>query len=87
LNVAVHYNRPVMVGPAPVLRETVQKADIGVACRSASPQDLAKGIDCMVERTSNGYSQSLEAYRQHHSWEENARRTLEVYRTVIGVEK
>lgn len=83
LNVAVRYDRPVLVGTAPVLREAVQNNNIGLASPSISPQDLASAIDTMVERTSDSYNYAFQAYRQRHSWAENARRTLEVYRETI----
>jgi glycosyltransferase involved in cell wall biosynthesis len=87
LNVAVHYDRPVFVGPAPVLREAVQKWDIGVACSSAAIPDMAGDIDTMAERVADGHSHEFEAYRKRHSWQENARRTVEVYRDVMTTER
>jgi len=84
LNVAAHYERPVLVGGAPVLQETVQASDIGVTCATSSPQELAKGIDAITQKVSNGYHHAFEEYQQNHSWEENARRTLAVYRKIVG---
>lgn len=83
LNIAVHYDRPVLAGPAPVLNETVRNWDIGIACTGASMRDMADCIDTMVAQFADGHSHEFEAYRKSHSWQENARRTVEVYRDVI----
>ena len=79
LNVAAHYERPVLVGTAPVLQETVQACDIGTACSEKEAEDLAEGIDTMHERLKNGHNYAFEEYRQRFGWDENVRRTIEVY--------
>jgi len=79
LNVAAHYERPVLVGAAPVLRETVQTCDIGVTCSGNDPEDLAEGIEAMHERLESGYDHAFGEYRRCFNWNENVRRTVEVY--------
>ena len=80
LNVAAHYERPVLVSSAPVLRETVQACDIGVACAGDAPADLAEGIETMHRRLESGHAHAFETYRERFSWKENTERTLTVYR-------
>jgi len=84
LNVAAHYERPVLVSSAPVLRETVQICDIGVACAGDAPADLADGIEEMHRRLDAGHEHAFGAYRQQFSWGENTERTLTVYRELLS---
>lgn len=79
LNVAAHYERPVLVSSAPVLRETIQACDIGVACPGDEPADLANGIETMHRRLRKASAHSFGEYRRQYSWEENVRRTISVY--------
>ena len=79
LNVAAHYERPVLVSAAPVLRETVQACDIGVACSGNDPEGLAAGIEAMHKRLERGHNHAFGEYRRCFSWDENVRRTVEVY--------
>lgn len=84
LNVAAHYERPVLVSSAPVLRETVQACDIGVACSGDRPEDLAAGIERMHERLDDGHSHAFDEYQERFSWRENVSRTLAVYRQLLS---
>jgi glycosyltransferase involved in cell wall biosynthesis len=127
LNVAAHYECPVLVSSAPVLRETVQKSNIGVVCRGDGPAALAEGIDRLHQRIETGQpytlaghhphddgweeeafaesqhqerwgeeafaedrpenrleKQAFAEYRDQYSWEENASRTLTVYRQLVS---
>jgi len=84
LNVAAHYERPVLVSSAPVLRETVQACDIGVACTGDGPEALAAGIRKLHQRLEMGHAHAFEAYHRQFSWTENASRTLSVYRTLLS---
>lgn len=79
LNVAAYYERPVLVSSAPVLRETVQSCDIGVACSGHDPEALATGVESMHERLDAGHPHAFNEYRQRFSWEENVTRTLKAY--------
>lgn len=84
LNVAAHYKRPVLVGSAPVLQETVQACDIGVACSGDQPEDLTAGIDAMHERLESGHDHAFEEYSRCFSWDENVRRTVDVYKELCA---
>jgi len=84
LNVAAHYERPVLVSSAPVLHETVQDCDIGVVCAGDSPSDLAEGIETMHQRLEAGHAYAFEAYRRQFNWGENTERTLTVYRELLS---
>jgi len=84
LNVAAHYERPVLVSSAPVLHETIQAYDIGVACSGDSPAALAEGIENMHQRLATGHAHDFEEYHEQFSWEENASRTVTVYRNLLS---
>lgn len=83
LNVAAHYERPVLVSSAPVLHETVQDCDIGVACSGDGPEAVAGGIETMHHRLDAGHEHAFEEYRRRFSWEENVRQTLQVYEDLV----
>ena len=83
LNVAVHYRRPVLVSSSPVLRETVQTCDIGVVCDGDTAEKIVIGIDRISERLKSGHEHEFDRYHRMFSWEENARRTLNVYKDVL----
>lgn len=83
LNIAAHYERPVLVSSSPVLHETVRRSDIGVACDGDEPGALAAGIDQLCTQVMNNYSYAFAQYRQQFSWDENARLTSEVYRRML----
>jgi glycosyltransferase involved in cell wall biosynthesis len=79
LNVAVHYERPILVSDAPVLKETVAENKIGVTCNSDDPNSIAKGIDEIIEKVQIGYQFRFDKYKKKHSWETNARRAIAAY--------
>lgn len=83
LNVAVHYHRPVLVSGAPVLRETVERCDIGVVAASDAPTDLSAGVSRMVGRVRAGEHFDFQGYRERYSWEENAKRSTAVFRNLV----
>ncbi len=83
LNVAAHYQCPVLVSEAPVLRETVVESDIGIAAVDNSPPALARAIDKMHIRLLEQYPFAFAHYKKKYSWEENARVTREVYRRLM----
>ena len=87
LNVAAHYERPVLVSSSPVLHETVQRCNIGVACAGDSVPALAEGIERITQQVRRKHVFTFEEYRKAYSWEENARRTLAVYRQLLGLEE
>jgi len=86
LNVAAAYNRPVLVSRAPVLRESVEKHKIGVVSAGDTPEDLARAIERMIQNTEAGTVFPFEEYRRLHSWDENARLTVEAYRSMVRVD-
>lgn len=85
LNVAMHYKRPVLVGGAPVLKETVQACDIGVVCKDDSPEALAEGIDKIAGFVTDEYPFALEEYQRQFSWEVNAQRTYQAYQQAVSM--
>ena len=87
LNVAAHYERPVLVSSAPVLRETVQSCDIGVACSGDGPQALASGIDTLHRQLDTGHAYAFNEYKNKFSWKENALHTLGVYEQLLSQKK
>ena len=84
LNVAVHYATPVLVSTAPVLKETVETCDIGVVADGYADEHIAKGIDLLSARVEANYEHAFDIYQKKFGWEENARRTIEVYRQLIS---
>lgn len=82
LNVAVCYDRPVIVTGAASLYETLEQCDVGVVAQADDESALAQGIESLQGRLRNGHRHRFEDYRRLFSWEENARRTVEVYRAV-----
>jgi glycosyltransferase involved in cell wall biosynthesis len=84
LNVAAHYECPVLTSSSPVIHETVREAQIGVACVDDSPDALAAGIDEICAQVQRGASFAFDAYRKAYSWAENARRTVDVYRGLLS---
>ena len=83
LNVSMHYHRPVLVTPAPTLAETTQAFDIGAVTHSDTPDSLVMGIDALLCRIKEGPAFGFEEYKQHNSWQENARITRDVYRSLL----
>jgi glycosyltransferase involved in cell wall biosynthesis len=86
LNIAAHYERPVLVSSSPVLHETVRMNDIGVACDGDEPGSLATGIDKLCMRIRKKHPHAFAQYRQQFSWDENARLTSEVYWRMLAAE-
>lgn len=83
LNVAASYRRPVLVSSSPVLKETVERCEIGDICKSASVEDLSDGISRIVSKVRNGHDFAFKEYQSWFSWAENARITIEAYRSIL----
>lgn len=83
LNVAAYYKKPVLVGPAPVLQETVLNYDIGVTCAGESEIYLEKSINNIYRRLKYGPQFNYSPYQEHFTWRENANRTINVYESNI----
>ena len=84
LNVAAHYERPVLVSTAPVLQETTQDCDIGIVSPGDTPAALAEGIERMTRRVRKGHLHAFAQYRDAYSWRENAERTIDVYQSLVA---
>ena len=80
LNVAMAFDMPVLVTPAPTLAETVRRFDVGLVCADDSPAAIATGCRDILERRQTGEPFAFDAYQQAHSWRANAEQTLAVYR-------
>lgn len=84
LNVAAHYRKPLLVGCAPVIRSTVESSQIGVAARGDEPTAIAPAIAEIMHQVPAGDAWRFDEYLDAHSWKENARRTVEVYRALMS---
>ncbi|HEX7069341.1 MAG TPA: glycosyltransferase family 4 protein [Rhodothermales bacterium] len=87
LNVAVEYDRPVLVSSSPVLKETVATCDIGEICEGDTVAAISAGMDRLHARVARGDTFAFESYRRNYAWAENARRTLAVYQDLIDRSK
>ena len=87
LNVAAHYERPVLVSSAPVLKETVKSCDIGVACDGDSPGAIRRGMSSMQQRVATGYEHAFADYRRRYSWQANAAKTAGVYALLVAAKE
>ena len=83
LNVAAHYERPVLVSSAPVLKETVESCDIGVVCGGDSPDSIRVAMSAMQRRIDTRYEHAFAEYRRRYSWETNAAKTAAVYAALM----
>ncbi|MDC0278554.1 glycosyltransferase family 4 protein, partial [Akkermansiaceae bacterium] len=81
LNIAGSYDLPILVGDAPVLRETVVNENIGIAAASGH---LQAGIVEMESALRDNRQFGFQCYRDKHNWAENARITKEVYHSLVG---
>ena len=84
LNVAMHYDRPILVTPAPTLAETVRELNVGVATESDTPESLLTGVQSLIAKIESGASFEFEEYRRRNSWQENARITRNVYQDLAS---
>jgi glycosyltransferase involved in cell wall biosynthesis len=82
LNVAVCYDKPVLASGAATFTETLQQCDIGVVVAPDDVDALVVGIESIQKRLADGHPHQFEEYRRMFSWDEAARRTLAVYRTL-----
>lgn len=79
LNVAVCYNRPVVTSRTATINEMLDQYDIGVCVEPDDSAALVAGIESLQARLRTGHQHEFEKYRHEFSWDEAARRTLEVY--------
>jgi glycosyltransferase involved in cell wall biosynthesis len=86
LNVAVCYDRPVLASGAATFAETLGQCDVGVCVPPDDGDALVSGIESLLARLRSGHAHQFERYRQMFSWQENVRRTIEVYRLLEPTE-
>ena len=79
LNVAAHFDLPVLVTPAPTLAETVEEYRIGRVCAGDTAEAIASELRKLSSTLSRSGEFDFERYRREQSWQTNARRTLAVY--------
>ncbi|MBD3275526.1 MAG: glycosyltransferase [Candidatus Marinimicrobia bacterium] len=79
LNVAAHYERPILVSDAPVLKETVAENNIGVTCSSDDSNSISEGIHEIIDKVNGGHQFNFDTYKQKHSWDSNARQSIAAY--------
>lgn len=82
LNAAMHFRRPVLVSPAPALRETVTSVDVGVASEDDGPSGIAEGIRCIYDRLHDSHVHDFEGYLRLNSWRANVERTYSVFQNI-----
>jgi glycosyltransferase involved in cell wall biosynthesis len=80
LNVAAAHRRPVLASAAGTFAETLERNRIGLLVEPDSKVALAEGIGRMLQRIDAGGDFDFETYLRDYSWEENVRRTADVYR-------
>ena len=84
LNVAMHFDCPVLVTPAPTLAESVGRFDIGTVCEDDTAEAMYVGMRNFIEDFKEGKTFDFEGYRRAHSWGENARATVAVYQKILA---
>ena len=84
LNVAMHFACPVLVTPAPTLAETVAQYEIGTVCDDDTAEAICLGMTKLIDALDGEALFDFEAYRRAHSWKENARLTVSVYRRILA---
>ena len=84
LNVAAHFEKPVLVSPAPVLAETVRASGIGVVSAGSDPAALAAAADALAARIDGDEAFPFAAYADRYSWRANAEKTRDVYRALLA---
>lgn len=84
LNVAVQYQRAVVISAAPTFEETIRVCDVGVLVAPDDLGSLEKGIREMCTRIEQGHEHQFDKYHRMFGWEENARRTRAVYQRLLA---
>ncbi|MBI2378469.1 MAG: glycosyltransferase family 4 protein [Deltaproteobacteria bacterium] len=79
LNVAMHYQRPVLASGAPTLKETLAAVDVGVFVDPDRIDALEVGIAEISHRTE---PYDFEGYAARYGWTANAELTASVYRSI-----
>lgn len=83
LNVAMHFERPVVTTDAPTMAETISDYSVGVVCGGDDPAAIREGIlrwrDTREEFTADRFAR----YRDEHGWERNAELTVRAYHRAL----
>ena len=79
LNVAAAHRRPVLASAAGTLAETLRQNRIGLLVEPDDQSALESGVGQMLEKVASGAVFEFDGYLEDHSWNENLRRTVEVY--------
>ena len=83
LNIAAHYETPVLVSSSPVLYETVRNSHIGVTCDNDTEAALRKGVLEITRKIEQNQIFDFPSYINKYSWKMNAEITLGVYRKLV----
>jgi glycosyltransferase involved in cell wall biosynthesis len=83
LNLAAHYERPVLATPTASLAEALREEPIGLLCEGFEEAQLVAGIGAMVRQVRQGKVWPFARYRERHSWRRNADLTVGVYRSLL----
>lgn len=84
LNVSAFYHRPVLVSDAPTVAATVRSSDTGHVAEGDGVDDLARGIRNIMAAIEEKHPFDFAEFQARHSWQENARRTRDVYRQILS---
>jgi glycosyltransferase involved in cell wall biosynthesis len=84
LNVAARYRRPVLLSKSPTFEETLRACDVGCLVEPDDEPSLARGIQEIQARIAAHHRHQFEEYDLLFGWGENANRTVDVYRALLG---
>ncbi|MFO1096667.1 MAG: glycosyltransferase, partial [Planctomycetaceae bacterium] len=84
LNVAVSYQRPILISATPTFVETLQRAEIGLLTEPDDVDALRSGIGRMVAAVAAGREFAFAEYERQFGWEANVRITRNVYQSLCG---
>ena len=85
LNIAARYRRAMLLSASGTLEETFRQHDLGVLVTPDDENALTAGIKTMIDRVDSGSDYEFDSYLEHFSWEQNIRKTVEVYQEIVGV--
>ncbi|MFO1092546.1 MAG: glycosyltransferase [Planctomycetaceae bacterium] len=84
LNVAVSYQRPVLISATPTFVETLERAEVGLLAEPDDVETLRSGIGRMITAVVAGREFAFAEYERQFGWEANVRITRDVYRSLCG---
>ena len=83
LNVAMHFEKPILATPAPTISETVSTHQVGIISDDDSPAAIHSAMLKLFEQSRNGTEFGFDSYRRTNSWSENAGKTRDVYARLL----